>query len=498
MQAIIHIFVSLTSIRAYYKITILNFKNTAGSAILILMKLYNSLTNQKEVFTPLQAGKVSMYHCGPTVYDYVHIGNLRSFLLADFIRRSFEYQGYIVNQVMNITDIGHLVSDGDEGDDKMTKALKREGKDISLVNMLVLADFYAQTFKKDLMELNIESPHHFPKASDHIAENIELIQKLEEKGYTYMTSDGVYFDTAQMQDYGKLGGINHHNTENRIAKNTEKKQSADFALWKFDTTLGWQSPWGQGFPGWHIECSGMGIKYLGDTFDIHTGGIDLKSIHHNNEIAQSECGTGVSPFVRYWIHGEMLNLKGEKLSKSTGGNITLGILQEQGFTPLDYRYLTLQSHYRSPMEFDFDILTAAKNAHLRIHKEILDLKSKTQENLVDVTNHHYRKTFLEKIKDDMNIPQGLAVFHEMMKSDIANNEKLALAYNFDKIFGLGFEQYSKEIVVIPEATKILLEQRRHARLNKDWQESDNLREKIKSKGYDVIDKGEEQILIKKQ
>lgn len=451
------------------------------------MKLYNSLTNQKDTFTPLHTGKVSMYHCGPTVYDYVHIGNLRSFLLADFVRRTFEYQNYTVTQVMNITDIGHLVSDSDVGDDKMTKALKREGKDITLENMLTLADFYTGAFREDLQKLNIKTPHHFPKASEHIIEDIELIKKLEARGFIYITSDGVYFDTAQMPDYGKLGGINHNHTENRITENTEKKQPADFALWKFDDKRGWASPWGQGFPGWHIECSGMGIKYLGEQFDIHTGGIDLKSIHHNNEIAQSECGTGVSPFVRYWMHGEMLNFKGTKLSKSTGGNISLQSLVDEGFHPMDYRYLTLQTHYRSPMEFDFDILGQAKNALTRVRKDIIKLKKETMEHATDVSNHPFRFLFLEKIHDDMNIPQALAVFHEMMKSDISEAEKLSLAYDFDQIFGLGFAEYSEETLEIPNEIQLLLNQRQEARDNKDWVRSDELRDEIRSYGYDVVD-----------
>lgn len=457
------------------------------------MKLYNSLTNQKDNFQPLHTGKVSMYHCGPTVYDYVHIGNLRSFLLADFVRRTFEYQDYTVTQVMNITDIGHLVSDGDEGDDKMTKALKREAKEITLENMLTLADFYAQAFREDLQKLNIKTPHYFPKASEHIIEDIELIKKLETKGYTYITSDGVYFDTAKMPDYGKLGGIALADTnESRIGINQEKQNPQDFALWKFDEKLGWNSPWGQGFPGWHIECSGMGIKYLGEQFDIHTGGIDLKSIHHNNEIAQSECATGYSPFVSYWLHGEMLNLKGEKLSKSTGGNITLQSLSEASFAPIEYRYLTLQTHYRSPMEFDFDILGQAKNALTRVRKDILKLKKETAGEIVDISNHPFRLLFLEKIQDDMNIPQALAVFHEMMKSDISDTEKLSLAYNFDQIFGLGFEHYQEETLEISEDIQKLLDERMVARQNKDFQRSDELRDTIAQYGYRVVDNNNQQ------
>lgn len=462
------------------------------------MKLYNSLTNQKDTFTPLHTNKVSMYHCGPTVYDYVHIGNLRSFLLADFVRRSFEYQGYGVVQVMNITDIGHLVSDGDEGDDKMTKALKREGKDISLENMLALADFYANAFKENLNKLNIKTPHYFPKASEHINEDIDIIKQLESKGYTYVTTDGVYFDTAKMPNYGKLGGIvNSGTSESRIEINMEKQNPQDFALWKFDTNHGWNSPWGQGFPGWHIECSGMGIKYLGEQFDIHTGGIDLKSIHHNNEIAQSECSTGKTPFVNYWLHGEMLNFKGSKLSKSTGGNITLEVLEESDFSPLEYRYLTLQTHYRSPMEFDFDILKQAKNALTRVRKEIITLKQKTEEQTTDISQHPYRQLFLEKIRDDVNIPQALAIFHEMIRSDISDIEKLSLAYDFDRVFGLEFENYQEKAAQIPEEVQKLLDERKVAREQKNWQRSDELRETISDLGFAVSDSQGEQKIEKK-
>lgn len=463
------------------------------------MKLYNTLTQKKEDFVPLKGRHVGMYHCGPTVYDYVHIGNLRSFMLGDFIRRTLEFNDYSVTQVMNITDVGHLVSDGDEGDDKMTKALKRNGKEINLENMLEVAEFYSTAFKKDLSKLSILTPHHFPKASDHIVEDINIIKQLEEKGFTYINSDGIYFNTQKMPDYGKLGGLNlDSENASRIGKHLEKKHQADFALWKFDEKQGWDSPWGLGFPGWHIECSGMSMKYLGDQFDIHTGGADLKSIHHNNEIAQSECASGCSPFVKYWMHGEMLNFGGAKLSKSTGGNITLQKLEEKGFNPLSYRYLALQTHYRSPMNFTWDILLSAQNRLEKIYRHINTLRLNTTIiPEVHTTNNHFKQQFKDALNDDINLPQALAVFHQMMKSDINDPDKLATAYDFDRVLGLGLKNYKKPKTEIPENIQELLSKRQEARKNKNWQESDRIRDEISKMGFKVLDVDEKQIIEKK-
>lgn len=448
--------------------------------------LYNSLSKEKERFTPIYPGKIGLYSCGPTVYDYVHIGNLRSFMLSDFVRRAMEYQGYEVLQVMNITDVGHLVSDGDHGDDKMTKALHREGKEITLKNMLEVADFYAERFKEDLLKLNILTPQHLPKASDHILEDIEIIKNLEEKGFAYTTSDGVYFDTSKMSDYGKLGGVQTNDSgESRIDVVTEKRNNADFALWKLDTVNGWESPWGQGFPGWHIECSGMSMKYLGEQFDIHTGGSDLRTIHHNNEIAQSECSTGFTPFVKYWMHGEMLNFGGEKLSKSTGGNITLQTLAEKGFSPMAYRYLALQTHYRSPMNFTWDILEAAKNGLDNIHRDIISLRASAGPD--EAPDEAFQKDFLAKIEDDINLPQALAVFHAVFKSDLSPAKKLATIYDFDRVFGLGLEKYEPAAVVVSDEVQKLLDQRQQAREAKDWNLSDTLRDEIAELGFEVLD-----------
>ncbi len=457
------------------------------------MKIYNSLTRKKEEFKPIVDNQVSMYHCGPTVYDYVHIGNLRSFMLGDIIRRTFEYIGFKTKQVMNITDVGHLVSDGDDGADKMTKALKRHNMDINLENMLKVADIYTESFKNDLKQLNILTPHYLPKASNHIDEDISIIKKLKEKGFTYKISDGIYFDTKKMPDYGKLGGLNlDDESESRIAENGEKKFHADFALWKFDEKNGWDSPWGHGFPGWHIECSGMSMKYLGETFDIHTGGYDNKSIHHNNEIAQSESATGKT-FVNYWIHGEFLNLGNEKLSKSKGGNITLKTLAEHNFSPMVLRYLYLQSLYRSQTNFSWEILQASKNSLDKIYRQITELKNSAKFGTV---NEKFKNQFIENISDDFNIPAALAVFHVMMKSEIDDGDKLATVYDFDNVLGLDLKNHIKEEIDINSDIQNMLDERKIARENKNWEKSDKIREKIQDKGFSVSDIDGEQKLEK--
>lgn len=455
------------------------------------MKIYNSLTKKKEEFKPLVPSHVSMYHCGPTVYDHIHIGNLRSFMLGDIIRRTFEYLEYTTKQVMNITDIGHLVSDADDGDDKMTKALKRHSMEITLENMLKVADIYTESFKSDLKNLNILTPHYLPKASDHIQEDIDIIEKLFKKGFAYTTSDGIYFDTKKMPDYGKLGGLSlSDDSQSRICINPEKKFHADFSLWKFDKNNGWDSPWGHGFPGWHIECSGMSMKYLGNTIDIHTGGYDNKSIHHNNEIAQSECATGKT-FVNYWLHGEFLNLGGEKLSKSTGGNITLKTLQEKGFSPMVLRYLYLQSLYRSQTDFSWEILEASKNALDKIYKHIQSLKS---QNGIGEINKIFKEKFIAALSDDFNTPIALSIFHSMLKSDISAIDKLATAYDFDRVLGLKLKNYSEKNIEISQEIKNLLKERNTARVNKDWKKSDELRDLLYSKGFKISDiNGEQKI-----
>ena len=401
------------------------------------IKLYNTLSGKNEDFIPVKPGEVSMYHCGPTVYDYVHIGNLRSFFLADIVRRVFEYEGFKVKQVMNITDVG-IGGNNDEGEDKIVQGLKREGKTISMGSMKELGNFYTERFKEDIAKLNIKSPDVLPKASEHIAEQIELIKILEAKNFVYETDDGLYFDTSKDKNYGRLGGLSGE-LESRLSENSNKHNPRDFALWKFNTNLGFPSPWGQGFPGWHIECSAMSVKCLGNTFDIHTGGIDLAPIHHNNEIAQSE-NAYECELAHYWLHNEFVTVSGpstalgvSKMAKSEGNQITLATLEEKGFSPLTYRYFLLMAHYRTPVTFSWEALKAAGNAYYKLQKFISSLPSGGKVDLA------YRAEFKEKLENDFNTPQALAVLWTMVKDkEVSPENKLATLLDFDQVLGLNF------------------------------------------------------------
>ena len=446
------------------------------------IQLTNTLSKKKEIFEPIKPNTVGMYHCGPTVYDYVHIGNLRAFLLADITRRVFEYNGYEVNQVMNITDIGHLVSDGDDGDDKMTKGLKREGMAVTLENMLALARKYEGFFLNDIAHMNILRPKNVVRASEHIAEDIDIIKKLEEKGHTYLTSDGVYFATDTMHDYGKLGNIMQMAHDHARVETSEKKIPRDFALWKLDAEKGWGSPWGKGFPGWHIECSGMSMKYLGDQFDIHTGGHDLASVHHNNEIAQSECATGHAPFVKYWLHNEFINIGENKMAKSGGNFITLQTLREKGINPLALRYLYLQSHYRSQVSFSWEALEAAETALTKLKRTVANLPDDGS------MNQDYQVLFHEMVNDDLNTAGGLATVWELLKnSEVLDADKKATILDFDRVLGLKLDENVAERE-IPAAIQELMNQRKAARDAKDWATADRLRYEIIAQGYEVQDK----------
>lgn len=444
--------------------------------------LTNTLTKNKELFSPINHGTVGMYHCGPTVYGSIHIGNLRAFLLGDIVRRVFEYNGYETDQVMNITDIGHLVSDGDDGDDKMTKGLRNEGMEITLDNMLKLARKYEDVFVQDISDMNILRPKILPRASEHIDEDIEIIKKLEEKGFTYIISDGVYFDTEKMPDYGKLGGLSNSN-ESRIGEISEKKNPRDFALWKFDETKGWPSPWGQGFPGWHIECSGMGMKYLGDQFDIHTGGHDLASIHHNNEIAQSECSTDHAPFVNYWLHNEFVNIGETKMAKSGDNSITLETVRANGVNPVALRYLYLQSHYRSQISFSWDALSGAETALKKLQSYI----SRIDE--IGKISKDYQDQFHTMINDDLNTAGALAIVWELVKnSELSDADKKATILDFDRVLGLGLDAIEPETETeIPDHVHKILHEREIAREKQDWHSSDLLRNEIQALGYELKD-----------
>lgn len=429
-----------------------------------------------------------MYNCGLTVYDYAHIGNLRAYIFSDTLRRVFEYNKYEVKQIVNITDFGHLTSDADEGEDKMTKALKRLNKPFTLEAMREVANFYYEKFLDDLKSLNVEMPEKFPFASDHISEDIEIVRRLMDKGYGYKTSDGLYFNVSKFPSYGELGNISIENKDDRsrIGVNPEKINRVDFCLWKFNKKLGWESLWGKGFPGWHVECSAMSRKYLGQPFDIHTGGVDHVSVHHNNEIAQSEAAYG-KPLADYWMHNEHLILEIGKMSKSTGNYITLQTLKEEAISPLSYRYWLLTAHYRSPVNFTYEAVKAAQNAFIRLMEAIGGYPDGGK--LIPA----YKERFLALINDDLDMPKAMALMWELIKDEAHSPEdKRATILDFDRVFGLNLKaapkvanELSRE--GIPAEVIALAEAREEARKKKDWVKSDALRAEIESRGFKVED-----------
>lgn len=457
-----------------------------------MLKIYNTLSKKEEEFKPIKDGSVGMYSCGPTVYNYAHIGNLRSYVFADILKRTLSYHDLAVTHVINITDVGHLVSDGDDGDDKMTKALKRENLPMTLESMKEIALKYEQAYLEDLEKLNIIPANHFPRATDHIEEDIEIIKKLEEKGFVYKTSDGLYFDTSKDSNYGKLGGLSDENVA-RVEVNNEKKNPRDFALWKFSAKggsafggnpLGWKTPWGKGFPGWHIECSGMSMKYLGEHFDIHTGGIDHIAIHHNNEIAQSENATG-KEYVNYWVHNNFLNVDNQKISKSLSNDIYLSTLEEKGFSAIDYRYFLLQANYQSLVNFTWEALEASKNALKKLKNAYLLLGSD-----MGVINHDFKKRFTEELDKNLNTAGALAVLWQLVHDeDMLLADKKATLIDFDKVLGLGMSMWTHD--EIPEEVLQLAKERAQAKNAKDWPKADEIRDQIAKLGYEVLDKGED-------
>lgn len=457
------------------------------------LKLFNTLSRKKEVFAPLKKKSVGLYSCGPTVYQYAHIGNLRAYLFADLLRRTLEFNSYKVKHVMNITDVGHLTSDADEGEDKIEKSARETHQTIA-----ELTGKYTEQFKKDLTTLNIEEPSVWPKASEHIKEQIELITTLEKKGFTYTTSDGVYFDTSKFKDYGKLAQTDFSGLKEgaRVEKNPEKKNPTDFALWKFSPKdfkrlMEWQSPWGVGFPGWHIECSAMSMKYLGEEFDIHTGGIDHIPIHHTNEIAQSEGTTG-KRVVHYWLHSAFLTLNKEKMAKSAGNFFTLSELIEKGFSPLAFRYLNLLTHYRQSLEFSLDALTAAQNALENLSERVRLMDGKPKIGCAE-----FEQRFQGAINDDLNMPQALAVMWELLKSDYPDEAKKRSLFKFDKVLGLELEAVAKEKIDIPKEIQADINEREKARQQRDWQKADDLRKKIEIAGYYIKDTSKGPLIKKK-
>jgi cysteinyl-tRNA synthetase len=459
------------------------------------LKLFNTLGRKLEIFKPIEDKHVGMYSCGPTVYWYQHIGNLRSYIFADLLKRVLLYNGFKLKHVMNYTDVGHLTSDADEGEDKMEVAVKREHKTAKEI-----ANYYASIFEKDIKKLNITVPDVICKATDHINEQIEMIKTLEKKGFTYKTSDGIYFDTSKLKDYGRIALLNVKELEaGKRIEMGEKRNKTDFALWKFSEEPGkrqqeWKSPWGIGFPGWHIECSAMSTKYLGSQFDIHTGGEDHIPVHHANEIAQSESALGKKPWVKYWLHGAFLTFRGEKVSKSKGGLYTISELEDKGYDPMDYRYLCLLTHYRKPLEFSFEALDAAKNAFERLKNKIIELK---KENTSKGDIRFFEKLFVEAINDDLNVPKAIGVLWDVLKTEaLGSSDKLELLFEFDKVFGLGLGKVKEGKVKVPKDVEELIEKREEARKNKDFKLSDKLRSEIRKKGYLIEDSKDGSKIIK--
>ncbi len=444
-----------------------------------MITLYNSLTKRKEKLVPLK-DEVGLYACGPTVYDYAHIGNLRTYLFEDILRRTLEYNDYKVKHIMNITDVGHLTSDEDTGEDKIEKSAREKKK-----SAWDIADYYTKSFKENISDLNILKPHIFVKATDTIEEQINLIKTLEEKGYTYIIDDGVYFDTSRLGKYGELANLKDVSLKPGARVDIKnKKNPTDFALWKFskeeeNRQMEWDSPWGKGFPGWHTECVAMSKKYLEIPFDIHCGGIDHLSVHHTNEIAQSEAAFNKIP-AKIWMHAEFLNLKDKKMSKSKGEFVTLEDLKKEGFSPLSYRYLTLNAHYRSKLTFSLEALENAENSLKKLKERMEEIKSKRKE-----VKSNYKSQFKSIINDDLNTPEALALLWKVLKDKgLKNEEKYNLVLDFDKVLGLNLEEKTE----LPKEIVRLALKREEYRKEKNFEEADEIRKKIEKEGYEIEDK----------
>lgn len=481
-----------------------------------MIKLHNSLTRKIEEFKPLKDNVVTMYTCGPTVYDFAHIGNFRTYTLGDLLYRVFSYEGYQVKYAMNVTDVGHLtgdnLGDADQGEDRMEKSAKKEGK-----SAWDIARFYTEAFEKDYKRLNLTLPNvgekredpndKFVRATSHIKEQIELVKKLIDRGYTYQISDGIYFDTSKLPDYGKLSNLDKKNLKKaeRIEPNPEKKNPMDFALWKFSPKdakrqMEWESPWGVGFPGWHIECSAMSMKYLGETFDIHAGGEDLRSTHHPNEIAQSEAATG-KKFVRYWLHGAFILVDGKRMSKSLGNNYKVQDIVDRGFNPIALRYLYLSSHYRSKLNFTWQSVEAAQNSLNELKRLYSSWEDTNKPGCAE-----FEKRFAQALENDLDMPTALSVVWEMVRSSLPDGSKKTSLLKFDRVLGFNLsvikpiwktqmpslsslatisgeitpEEYKKEI-------EYMLLEREKERTKGNFKESDKLRDELLQEGYEVQD-----------
>lgn len=445
------------------------------------LKLFDTYTRTVRPFTPINPDEVRLYACGLTVYNFAHIGNLRTYIFNDILRRTLEFNGYNVKHVQNITDVGHLTDDADAGEDKMEKGSERTG-----MTAWEIAELYTQHAKDDFERLNILAPTITCKATDHIPEQIAMIQCIEAKGFTYQTSDGVYFDTSLDPDYGRLARLNTEGQEAGIrVEMGEKRNPTDFALWKFSPTdtqrqMEWDSPWGVGFPGWHIECSAMAAKYLGTLFDIHTGGEDHIPVHHTNEIAQTHACHGTN-LANYWMHGYFLHAQDGRMSKSSGDFLRIQTLLDRGYDPLAYRYYLLNSHYRSKINFNWDVMDAATTSLNRLRHMMHDWEGGSQPDADFVAR------FTAEINDDLNMPRALALAWELTRADLPEAVKKATLTQFDDVLGLGLADWEPPVADIPAEIVALAEQRQAARAAKNWVEADRLRDEINAAGYDVKD-----------
>ncbi len=450
-----------------------------------MIKLYNTVTRQKEEFKPINDNIVKLYTCGPTVYSYAHIGNFKAYLFMDLLRRTLKYNGYKLDHVMNITDVGHLESDADEGEDKMEKAARKENK-----NPYEIAEFYTNAFMKDFERLNIDKPEHIVKATDNIKEMIEFVSELVKNGYAYETSKGIYFDISKLDRYPILSSrkLDDQIAGARVEVDEEKKNPYDFALWikaPENHIMKWDSFFGKCYPGWHLECSAMGNKYLGEEFDIHTGGIDHIPIHHENEIAQGKGYCGKIP-AHYWMHVDFLQINGGKMSKSLNNLYTLSDLEKKGYSPMVYKMFNFTSLYRKKINFTFEAMDAAKIALKRLkegYKNHLNGKDKIDNEIV----LDFKNEFIDAINDDLNMPQAMGIVWNIIRYEKKSKQLADLLLDFDKVLGLDIDKYEKDNIELPAEIKEIIKQREKARIEKNWKLSDELRDKLIELGYNVKD-----------
>ena len=451
------------------------------------LRLYNTLSRQKEEFTPIN-DVVRIYSCGPTVYSYAHIGNFRAYVFMDTLRRVLKYNGYNLKHAMNITDVGHLESDADEGEDKIAKAAKKENK-----NPYEIAEYYTNIFLKDFDKLNIDRPEIICKATDHIKEMIEYVSDIVKNGYGYETSRGIYFDISKLDKYPVLSDrkVDEQIAGARVEIDKEKRNPEDFALWikaPKNHIMKWESPWGLSYPGWHIECSAMSSKYLGEQFDIHTGGIDHIPTHHENEIAQSKGRCGKIP-AKYWMHCNFLTVDGGKMSKSLGNIYTLDNLKEKGIEPLAYKLFCFSSHYRNKLNFTFEGAIASNTSLMRLkegYQKHLNGTDEVEQSLIE----EFEDKFHKAINDDLNMPIAMSVVWDVIRYNKKSKDLAKLLLKFDEVLGLKIDEKVQNSLEVPEEVTKLIEERKVARENKDWKLSDELRDRIKEKGYIIKDSKE--------